>query len=105
MTTVSTRDVYPGLGRELGHADINKLVMMTEPYRDDNGIHYTYMVNSVTEAFRLVYLSDLSATVIRGHSYYYVPREALSKWITVEEFLNTPNKVRLVHYIHYGLPC
>jgi len=103
---ISTRNVYPDLGRELTSSEIGKKVVMTQPFQEDGRSIYTFMVNSLENAFTLMCLSATSAVVSRANLYYYVPKEAMSTWLTVDEFQSSLQKARFfTHYIHYGLPC
>lgn len=106
MTCVSTRHVYYDIGRGLTSDLLGKKVLMTEPYRKDDGLDYTFMPSSLDNAFTLEWLTDSSAVVSRGNVYYHVCKEALSKWMTIDEFRSCIHKTQgFIHFIHYGMPC
>ena len=105
MTTVSSRNVYYDIGRELVSDLIGKKVLMTEPFRIDGRLDYTFMPRSLDEAFTLEWLSNSSAVVSRGNLYYYVCKEALNKWMSIDEFpLSIQKANSMIHFIHYGFP-
>lgn len=104
MTCISTRNVFYDTGRELNATLLGKKVIMTEPYLIEGRLDYTFMPNTIENAFTLVGISFSSAVVERGGQYYYVCKEALTKWLPVEDFLNLHKVNSFTHYIHYGFP-
>lgn len=105
MTCVSSRNVYYDLGRNLTQDLVGKKVLMTEPFKKGDGFDYTFIPDSIENAFTLVWLYESSAVVSRGGNYYYVGKEALSKWISMDEFQSALHKTQVAtHFIHYGLP-